>query len=143
MQPFNEVLATMICEKLGFFHVPYSIAVVNQKVVSKCPCFIDTQTELVTAHQILHNTCNKSNAYEDYIKILEEHGISDARKNMENMLLLDFLMMNEDRHLNNFDIIRNVETLRWRCTAPIFDTGLTTFKNSSTRKLYAQPTINL
>lgn len=88
----------MICEKLGFSHVPYNIAVVNQKIVSKCPCFIDTQTELVTAHQILHNTCNKSNAYEDYIKILEEHGISDARKNMENMLLLDFLIMNEDRH---------------------------------------------
>lgn len=123
MQPFNEVLATMICERLGFFHVPYSITMISQKVVSKCPCFIDTATELVPAHQILHNTSDKTDTCETYIKILEDRGIHSAREDLENMLLLDFLMMNEDRHLNNFGIIRDVETLRWRCTAPIFDTG--------------------
>ena len=32
-------------------------------------------------------------------------------------------MLNEDRHLNNFGIIRNVENLNWIETAPIFDTG--------------------
>ena len=32
-------------------------------------------------------------------------------------------MLNEDRHLNNFGIIRNVENLNWIDTAPIFDTG--------------------
>jgi len=32
-------------------------------------------------------------------------------------------MLNEDRHLNNFGVIRNVENLEWIDTAPIFDTG--------------------
>lgn len=32
-------------------------------------------------------------------------------------------MLNEDRHLNNFGIIRNVEDLKWVSVAPIFDTG--------------------
>ena len=32
-------------------------------------------------------------------------------------------MLNEDRHLNNFGIIRNVENLNWIDVAPIFDTG--------------------
>ena len=32
-------------------------------------------------------------------------------------------MLNEDRHLNNFGIIRNVNNLNWIETAPIFDTG--------------------
>ena len=31
--------------------------------------------------------------------------------------------MNEDRHLNNFGIIRDVNTLKWLDVAPIFDNG--------------------
>ena len=123
MQPFNEVLATMICKRMGFKHVPYELAIVNDKVVSKCPCFITKDTELISAYQILHNNCHKNNAYIEYINILEEHGIKNARENLEDMFILDYLMLNEDRHLGNFGIIRNVENLKWLETAPIFDTG--------------------
>lgn len=123
MQPFNEVLATMICKRLGFKHIPYTIDVIKDKIVSKCECFINKDTELVSAYQILHNNCNKDEAYETYINILENNGISKAREEIENMFILDFIMLNEDRHLNNFGIIRNVENLNWIETAPIFDTG--------------------
>lgn len=61
--------------------------------------------------------------YEEYIKVLEEHGISDARIKMENMYIIDYLITNEDRHLNNFGIIRDVNTLEWLDVAPIFDNG--------------------
>ena len=39
------------------------------------------------------------------------------------MLLLDYLIMNVDRHLYNFGIIRDVNTLKWISVAPIFDSG--------------------
>lgn len=39
------------------------------------------------------------------------------------MFIVDFLTMNVDRHLKNFGIIRNVETLKWERVTPIFDTG--------------------
>ena len=123
MQPFNEVLASMICDRLGFYHVPYTIDVINNKIVSKCECFINSSTELVSAYQILHDQVNKENAYEEYIKILGNNGISNARENIENMFILDYLILNEDRHLNNFGIIRNVDTLNWISVAPIFDNG--------------------
>lgn len=123
MQPFNEVLATMICGRLGFKHIPYTIDVIGEKIVSKCECFIDKNTELITAYQILHNNCEKDKAYETYIKILEDNGIINAREEIENMFILDYIMLNEDRHLNNFGIIRNVDDLSWVGTAPIFDTG--------------------
>ena len=61
--------------------------------------------------------------YEEYIKILEEHGIIDARVKLENMYILDYIIMNEDRHLNNFGIIRDVNTGKWLDVAPIFDNG--------------------
>lgn len=123
MQPFNEVLASMICEKLGFDHVTYTLDVINNKVVSKCECFINTNTELIPAHQVLHNKVEKENAYEEYIHILEEKGINNVREKLENMFLLDYLILNEDRHLNNFGIIRDVNTLKWLDMAPIFDNG--------------------
>lgn len=123
MQPFNELLASMISNRLGIDHVSYTLEVVNNKVLSKCICFINTDTELVSAHQILHNNSNKDNIYEEYINILEEKGIKDAREKLENMFILDFLILNEDRHLNNFGIIRDVNTLKWIDVAPIFDNG--------------------
>lgn len=126
LQPFNEVLASMISKKLGFNHVEYSLDVVHGNIVSKCECFINKDTELISAYQILHNNIkeeNKDNAFDEYIKILEEHGIKNVREKLENMFILDFIMLNEDRHLNNFGVIRDVNTLEWLDVAPIFDNG--------------------
>ena len=125
LQPFNEVLASMICDRLGFNHVSYTLDTYKNMVVSKCPCFITKDTELVTAYQI-KNSEHRYDTVEDYetfIKLLEEKGIKDARIKLENMYILDFLIMNEDRHLNNFGIIRDVNTLEWIDVAPIFDNG--------------------
>lgn len=125
LQPFNEVLASEICRRLEFNHVPYTIDIYKDMVVSKCPCFINKDSEFITAYQI--KKCMKKHDdkqdYEDYIKVLENNGIKDARIKLENMYILDFLIMNEDRHLNNFGIIRDVNTLKWLDVAPIFDNG--------------------
>lgn len=126
LQPFNEVLATMICERLGFDHVTYTLDIYKEQVVSKCPCFIDKNIELVTAYQIRNDMKRYEDVrdYEEYIKFLEKNGIEDARVKMENMYILDFLIMNEDRHLNNFGVIRDVNTLKFVDVAPIFDNGM-------------------
>ena len=125
LEPFNEVLASHICDILGFNHIKYTLDIYKDTVVSKCPCFITKDTEFVNASQIM-NGIKKNNStkdYEEYIKILEEHGIKNAREELENMYILDFLIMNEDRHLGNFGIIRDVNTLEWLSAAPIFDNG--------------------
>ncbi|MCL2341694.1 MAG: HipA domain-containing protein [Firmicutes bacterium] len=125
MQPFNEVLASMICERLGFAHVVYTLEILKEKVVSSCECFINTDTEYVPAYQVLSGTDRKYAAgdYETYISILEKNGITNAREKLNNMFILDYIMLNEDRHLNNFGIVRDVNTLEWLDLAPIFDTG--------------------
>ena len=126
LQPFNEVLASEICKRLGFNSVTYTLDTYKDTVVSKCPCFINKDTELVTAYQIRNNMKRNDNEedYEDYIKVLEEHGIENARIKVENMYILDYIIMNEDRHLNNFGIIRDVNTLKWVDVCPIFDNGM-------------------
>ncbi len=126
LQPFNEVLASEICKRLGFHHVEYTLDTYKDMVVSKCPCFISKDTELITCYQIKNDRKRHDTEedYEDYIKVLEENGIKNAREELENMYILDFLIMNEDRHLNNFGIIRDVNTLKWVSVAPIFDNGM-------------------
>ena len=125
LQPFNEVLASMICDRLGFNHVPYTIDTYKDMVVSKCPCFINKDTELITTYQIKNSETryDTNEDYETFVALLEKRGITDARIKLENMYILDFLIMNEDRHLNNFGIIRDVNTLEWLDVAPIFDNG--------------------
>ena len=125
LQPFNEVLASEICNRLGFNHVEYTISTYKEVVVSKCPCFITRDTEFITCYQIRNNMKRYDNIedYEEYIKKLEDNGIENAREKVENMFILDYLIMNEDRHLNNFGIIRDVNTLKWLDVAPIFDNG--------------------
>ena len=125
LQPFNEVLASEICNRLGFNHVTYTLDVYNGIVVSKCPCFITKDTELITCYQIRNDMIRHDSIldYEEYINKLELEGIKDARIKMENMYVLDYLIMNMDRHLNNFGIIRDVNTLKWLDVAPIFDNG--------------------
>ena len=77
LQPFNEVLASMICDRLGFSHVPYTLTTYKDQVVSKCPCFITRDTELITAYQIKNNMkrYDSREDYKAYIKKLEEEGI--------------------------------------------------------------------
>lgn len=124
-QPLNEFLASLICERLGFDHVKYQIDVINGKLVSKCNCFITKNTELIGAHNVFsgYKRQNPLEDYEYFIHILQKNGIKNPREKIENMLLLDYIIRNVDRHLNNFGIIRDVNTLKWLDIAPIFDNG--------------------
>lgn len=54
---------------------------------------------------------------------------------LDRMLVLDYLIANEDRHLNNFGLLRNVDTLEWIGFAPIFDSGTSLGHNTATAQL--------
>lgn len=104
----------------------YTLDIYRDMVVSKCPCFITKDTEFITCNQIKNDMKRYDSLedYEEYIRRLELEGIKDARIKVENMFILDFLIMNEDRHLNNFGIIRDVNNLNWLDAASIFDNGM-------------------
>ncbi len=124
-EPINEWLASEICRRLDFYHCDYSIDIINNRIVSKCESFVTSDEEIISAYDI-YNSEKKSNNVTDlehYINILEKHNVPDARKNVENMFVLDFIIMNIDRHMKNFGVIRNVNTLEWVRTTPIFDNG--------------------
>jgi len=122
----NEVLATMICKRLSIPHIPYELLDIDGVKHSVCEDFITGETELVPAARIkcLYKKDNKTSDYEAYVMQVEKLGISDARLKTDMMLVLDYIMVNTDRHYNNFGVIRNADTLEWLSVAPIFDTGM-------------------
>ena len=124
-EPINEWLVSQICKRLDLDYCNYEIGIENNKLVSKCKNFVTEDKEIITAYEVFNSIKqnNNINDFEHYIKILEENGISNARVQVEDMFFVDYLVMNIDRHMKNFGIIRNVETLNWERTTPIFDTG--------------------
>lgn len=125
-EPFNEWLASRICERLNIPYCDYEVELMDNSIlVSKCENFITEDEEIVTAYDIFKSEkkANNINDYDFYVQILEKHHVPDARKNVANMFAVDYIIKNFDRHLKNFGVIRNVNTLEWIRTTPVFDTG--------------------
>jgi len=140
LEPFNEVLSGMICKVINLDFVPYTIEVLNKMILSKCECFINTNTELISAYAILKEAgidfeTDEKQVYEIYLSLLSEKGIKNVKEKVAKMFVLDYLMINQDRHLGNFGIIRNVDTLEWIDVAPNFDSGQSMFSQCDIYKV--------
>lgn len=130
IEQINEVLTSQICEILEVPFVSYTLKKVHSKrhhvLVSVCECMIDDSHELIPAYEILSNELDLTKTpsdYQTYLKILESHDVIHAKEYLDKMFMLDYILLNEDRHLGNFGVIRNVETLKWESVCPIYDTG--------------------
>ncbi len=125
-QPFNEAIASAICKSLDIkLSVNYSLNFENSEPVSVCKNFITPDTELVSAHSLMlrEKKENHTSYYKLYTELCNERGITDIFDRLDEMIVLDYIIRNEDRHYNNFGLIRNVETLEYVGTAPLFDNG--------------------
>lgn len=133
-ESLNEIAATLLHQKQG--RVPYvSYSTIrlgnNQQIFCVCESFTSDEVELIPAIDIVEST-KKDNAmsmYEHFIHVCTKHGMDEGvvRTFLEYQILADFVLTNTDRHLNNFGILRNANTLEFIGMAPIFDSGNSMF----------------
>ncbi len=124
LEPINEWLASQICKRLDLDYCNYTLDIIQEQLVSKCNNFLTKDEEIITASDIMSLDSNDNvSDYEKYVNILESNGIIDVKKKLSDMYIVDYLMLNTDRHMKNYGIIRNVKTLKWERMTPIFDTG--------------------
>ena len=135
-QPFNEVIASRIMDRLGIDHVPYTVTWINDEPYSVCEDFVTKDTELISAWRImqLRPKANHENEYLYYVNVCKELGI-DIVPALDKMIVLDYIIANEDRHFNNFGLLRDANTLEWRGAAPIFDSGTSLWYNRNTTQI--------
>jgi hypothetical protein len=125
-QPVNEVISSHILGVLnGCPFVPYSLLHDDGGIYSVCKNFITPNTEFVSAWQIyqIAKKDNRISKYDHFLACCDTLGIHGMKDFLDYMLSFDYIIANTDRHLNNFGMIRDVNTLHWIGPAPIFDNG--------------------
>ena len=123
-EPFNEVIASMLMDSQGIDCCHYSLIWENDRPCCICEDFIDESTEFVTASSLMQSFTSKhdGSVLERYLKSCNSVGV-DAKEQIDKMIVMDYLLMNTDRHLGNFGLIRNANDLGFVKAAPLFDNG--------------------
>ena len=134
-EPYNEVIASELMEKLNIPHVPYRIIMQGDYPYSVCEDFIDADTELISADYIMKSQkkANHLTTYQHYLNCCAALGISNAQQAVDQIIVVDYLLANTDRHYNNFGAIRNANSLEWIGSAPIYDSGTSLWCNTPTK----------
>lgn len=123
-EPYSEVLASILADVIGINHIKYHIELASKfPEIKTYDCtHVSICEKLVTDAQVMHyaeyaDLCS-SGSCNDYFQFLtsQEELIEDVYK----MLIFDAVIGNEDRHLNNFDILYSGNSIR---LAPIIDNG--------------------
>lgn len=119
---YNEVIVSNILDEFGFNHAKYWFDLYNEKPVCKCKNFTSDEVEFIPASEIAKIYNNKKEDILWYMNFIDTK-VKEGDNKISNMLLIDFVLGNEDRHWGNFGILRNINTLEFVDTAPIFDNG--------------------
>jgi hypothetical protein len=124
-EPFNELIATAILRRLNLPHANYTLTFDECKPYCLSENMVTPQTELIPVCQVMK--ARKQESTESHFTHLllccDLLGIPNARDSLNKMLTLDYIISNEDRHWNNFAVLRNADTLEWLGFSPIFDSG--------------------
>jgi hypothetical protein len=104
---------------------------------SVCEDFVTADTELIPAWYILQTQKKENHVsiYQHFIDCCEGIGLKGTKDFLNQLICLDYLIANEDRHQNNFGVIRNANTLEYIGFAPIYDNGTSMFLSTPTNKI--------
>lgn len=143
-QPFNEVIASIIMDRLNIPHVSYSVIFdENGQPYSICEDFITGNTELVSAWRVMQANKKRRDVsvYQHYINCCELYGVKNIVHAIDQMIVVDYIIANEDRHQNNFGLVRDANTLEWLYPAPIYDSGSSLGYDKLTNQILSGKTI--
>lgn len=114
LEPLSEYLASQLAENICKEYVPYDMDYLHGRLVSKCRLFTDEHYGLVKAGRVV--TGGRSIA--SLLKFFEMIGSGDA---FRRMCIFDSLILNIDRHMGNFGVLTDNDTMKIIKMAPVFD----------------------
>ncbi len=102
-EPYSEVYACKIAEKLGIDAVKYTTDFYKGRLVSKCKCVTNEKIGLILYRDLHYmEECNFS-------KLLQ-NADSASKEQIRDMLLLDYVTCNVDRHYGNIGVFIENDT---------------------------------
>ena len=114
LEPLSEYLAAQISSILCPDAVPYDMRFHHGRLVSTCPLFTSESIGLAKTAAITREERSISGLLEYFRSI----GSEDA---FRRMMILDAIILNTDRHLGNFGVLFDTDTMQVKTMAPVFD----------------------
>lgn len=111
---------------------------------SVCENFVTPNSELIPAWRVMQfrERAYQASNYQHYCYCCEELGLPNVSRSLDQMIVLDYLIANEDRHLNNFGLLRDPDTLDYLGPAPLYDSGSSLGYNKLTPQILSGKDIN-
>lgn len=117
LEPYSEYYASNVISHFTNNYVNYNLRTHNSRICSVCDIFTSEDYGFIPYAAIdVGNT-----SFESIIEKMRELGFEDEIKTM---FVIDAVIMNADRHKNNFGFIIDNRTLEIKGFAPLFDHNL-------------------
>ena len=113
-EPYSEVLASDLLDAAKVDHVPYNLMRFHKKLACKCPIFTSEDEGFVSAYRFF----NRNFDVDDMLELSAAHG---SEERFREMIVMDAVMANIDRHSGNYGFMVDNATGEILRMAPLFD----------------------
>lgn len=118
-EPYSEFYAAQVAEAMGIDHISYGLSKWKGMLCSTCELFTSKDISFVPASTLI-----ETSKISQIVAWYDAHGWKD---DLADMLVLDAVIRNTDRHLGNFGFRVDNHTNQLLKPAPIFDNGLSLY----------------
>lgn len=120
LEPYSESMASKIAAKMdGVDTVTHGLTRFKSRLCSVCGLFTDESTGFVPAYKVFSD--NPPRNIVQALKLCRSLGFE---REFCDMIVLDAVVFNQDRHLGNFGFLIDNDTFKIKSFAPLFDFNL-------------------
>lgn len=110
---YAEFFASQLCNRIKVPHVDYEVVRTRGTLFSRCKLFTSESLGLID----ICNLCTDASHLDDHIR----HYSGDSLIDFCNLMVVDCLLLNVDRHDENMGFLFDTDTLTMKLFAPYFD----------------------
>ena len=119
-EAYSEYYMAQVAKVLGFDCVPYDLKEFHNQIVSSCPIFTNENEGFVPIYQFIKNDLRPHPLPMELANAMAKYYTLEK---LQDLLVFDAIIINKDRHQNNFGMIVDNNTGKILRPAPIFDNG--------------------
>ncbi len=134
-EPYSEFYAFQVAEAMGINAIPYNLSKWKGELCSTCDLFTSKDYSFLPVGRIV--TTGGMKAVREYYESLG----SDFVNALDDMIVLDALIFNTDRHFGNFGFLVDNKTNKISAPAPLFDHGNALFNFAGLDDLSSEDTL--